>query len=199
MSLTNDDGEDGNEHVVAVYDDTHGWGGALGVELDFTLVGSDPNTNQSLIQETITLTNNCPTMDLHFFQYCDLDLGGSPPYTDYKAEIVDGNKAWQWDTDELLTLACESVVSPDPAHYEVNDYPDIRNKLTDGSPTTLADIAGPIYNDDMTWAFQWDFTIPPNDSVTIYKEKMIIPEPGSLSLLCLVAMAGVLRRKGPSR
>jgi hypothetical protein len=189
-SLTDEDSDPGKEHLIAVYEDCIT---PLRVALDFTLVGHAGSTDRSDIQEVITLTNTAATdKEIHFFQYCDLDLAGS--VCDYSAKIENGNTAWQWNSS-LLTLASEAIVSPDPNHYQVDYYPVILNSLNDSAPTTLQDIAGPIGPGDMTWAFQWDFVIPAGESIVIEKDKRIVPEPAALSALALGGLA-LIRRGG---
>lgn len=192
-SVANLDSDDGNEHLMALYGDPN----ALTVELGYTLIGGAPGSDRSHIAETITLANHgTAAVNLHFFQYCDLDLGGLLSTKDGSAEIVDGHKARQVDC-YWQYLVSETVVSPRPTHYEVAylDEPnDPNHLLTNGDPNDLTDNAGPILGPaDLTWAFQWDATLPSGGSLTIDKDKAIVPEPLTGCLLGLGGL-GLIRR-----
>ncbi len=185
-NLNHNDWDPGNEHLSVLY----GNPAALSIELGFLLAGGNVGSQRSDIAETITISNNeTAAMGFHFFQYCDLDLGGTP--YDIMVRILGGNTAEQWDES---FYSSETVVSPRPNHREVNFFPVTRSSLNDGSPTTLTDASGPIGPGDLTWAFQWDFVIPAGESVIISKDKMIVPEPATL---CLLAGGGLalIRRK----
>ncbi|HUU89819.1 MAG TPA: PEP-CTERM sorting domain-containing protein, partial [Phycisphaerae bacterium] len=59
----------------------------------------------------------------------------------------------------------------------------IWERLEDDDPTVLKDVAGPIEDTDAVWAFQWDKTLGPGDSLVISKDKLIMPEPATLVLM----------------
>jgi hypothetical protein len=184
--VTDNDWDDGNEHLTALYGDRD----VLTVELSLTLAGGSPGSKRSDIAETITITNyGSDTLDFHFIQYCDLDLGGTS--YDLSAEIRGGNTAQQASQN---IWASETVVTPFPAHHEVSYYPSLYNSLGDANPTTLNDNVGPIISGDMVWGFQWDCPIGPGSSLIISKDKTIVPEPGTAALLVLGA-AGIAPRR----
>jgi hypothetical protein len=187
VKVTNANANPGNEHVVARYGSLNG----LLVELSYTLTGGEPNSSRSDLAETITLTNyGTTTMNMHFFQYCDLDLGGTP--RDALVQILGGDRAEQQDEGFAVS---ETVVTPYPDHCQVGYYSTILDSLNDGSPTTLTDANGPLGPGDLEWAFQWDFNLAPQNSFIISKDKSIVPEPATLSLLVLGGLA-ILRRRG---
>ena len=178
--VSDTDWDVGGEHLAVLYGNPN----ALTVELSFTLAGGNAGSRQSDIAETITITNHgTSTLELHFFQYCDLDLGGTSQ--DLYAAIVGGNTAQQQDTTDWFS---EAVTTPMPAHREVSTYGGLLASLYDAAPTTLSDQVGPIGPGDLVWGFQWDFTIRPSRSVIISKDKLIVPEPAAAVLLGLGAM-----------
>ncbi len=172
-------------------------GADLLVNLRFILRGNAPGSNRASVTEQIELTNvSGSVMDLHFFQYVDLNLDNVIA-GDY-GQIVGGNRAQQ---DGSLYSASESVVSSFPNHFQVAYFPEIVDSLNDASPTTLNDFAGPLGQGNVTWAFQWDHTLAPGETLSISKAKTIspdmfnVPEPATLSLLA-VGFAALLRRRG---
>ncbi|MCY2929830.1 MAG: PEP-CTERM sorting domain-containing protein [Planctomycetota bacterium] len=176
-------------------------GAMLKAELTFTLTGSNPGNPRSDIGESIRLTNLTPQpMDLHFFQHCDLDLGGT--VLDQSVRIVGGNTAQQTDAG---MYASETVLMPLPSHLQVESVPDAVDMkgtvkwFNDALPTILNDSAGPLGPGDLSWAFQWDFPLgpagSPSASVLISKDKLIVPEPATLSLLALGGAAILWRKR----
>ena len=182
------DGEPGDEKVLALYDNTD-----VRVVLSFSLAGGEIGSNASDILEIIEITNlTGSSMDLSFFQYVDFDLGGDP--NDKSVEIIGGNTAIQEDFSLRIS---ETAVVPTPTHYEVAVLPTIIAKLTDGDADNLDDVAGPVTNGDLAWAFQWDLTLSSNQTALIAKNKTlnsVIPAPSAIGG-GLALMLGVMKRR----
>jgi len=107
--------------------------------------------------------------------------------------------------------ATETVVTPLPSHFELATYPITLDKLNNGVATTLCDgiatssaegactpgtTLGPA---DVTWAWQWDFSIPTGLATTISKDKNIaraVPQPLSLLILGLGLVALAIWSRG---
>jgi hypothetical protein len=169
----------------------------LSLRVDYQLTAV--SGGQAKIDEIITINNLTGTpLSLHFFQYSDFNLGGTP--TDASVFLERGTTgifrtAYQ-DGDILLTETLEVPTTPGAQHGQVSFYKDILDSLKDGSPTTLTDAAGPIGPGDLTWAFQWDFEIAGNSSATISKIKaLVVPEPGAAAVFALGLIAFALRRR----
>jgi hypothetical protein len=176
----------------------------LAVDVTYTLTGGPSGSGSSVISELILLTNTTAApMDLHFFQYTDFDLGNTP--FDDVARLVPAllpNEIEQFDPD---TNFAEVITTPAASHYEIAIFPTIINDLTDGAPTTLNDTPGPgvpLGPADVSFAFQWDFTLAPQGVALISKTKHIqgvIPEPASLAIWGLGALSltafGLRRRR----
>ncbi len=156
---------------------------------------------QADISETITIQNLTGSpLDFHLFQYSDFDLAG--PGNDTVSLGTDSfgryNSASQSDGGALLAESV-SVTAPSASHGEAAPFPFTINKLNNGLSDVLNDIntAGPT---NVTWAFEWDLTIDPNNSVTISKDKhlevQIVPEPSTLALVAAgLVSVRCLRRK----
>ena len=187
LSDTNFDGQPDTAYIRYI-------GEQLEAELTFTLSGANQGVARSDIAETIKLKNlTGAPLDLHFFQYCNLDLGGTP--LDQSLAIVGGNTAQQSD---MGYVASETVETPLATHRQADFVPVILAMLNDGLPSTLNDNAGPLGPGDLCWAFQWDATLGAagsgNDLLIISKDKQIVPEPASMAVLVLGAFT-VIRRK----
>ncbi len=169
-------------------------GTQLKAEATFMLTGAGPGVPKSDMAETLKLTNlTSQPLDLHFFQYVDLSLGGDA--IDWSAEINGGNTAEQADMGIYVS---ETVLTPRPSHYQVDYAPNLYNLLTDGLPTTLNDNGGPIGPGDLSWGFQWDATLGPagtgTDSLIISKDKQVVPEPATLGILAIGGLFVMARR-----
>lgn len=179
--------------------------GSYGVQVDYLLTGFSAGSGNSDIAESITITNaTAAPLDFHFFQYSNFDLGGaggdqvaislnSNPLSPFFGLY---NTATQVDAFAGLT---ETVLTPGANHGEVGNFNVTLIKLNNGVADNLSDVNGPTLPGDVTWAFQWDFVIPAGGSLGISKDKLVhlnlVPEPSSLALLGLGAMALALRRK----
>jgi hypothetical protein len=187
---TTDTNWDGDHETLYVrYEDSR-----LRAEITFILTGAEAGNPTSDIAESIRLTNLMATpLDLHFFQLCDFDLGGT--ITDESVRIVGGNTAQQTDVG---FYASETVLTPSPDHFQVGYVPDILSSLNDGTPTTLSDFGGSTGPGNLSWAFEWDTTLgasgSPSSTLLISKDKQIVPEPATIVFLAASGLA-LLKRK----
>jgi len=156
--------------------------GDLQIDVVWELKGNTPSIGFATLNEKIVITNTGVSqdpMEMHFFQYTDFDVGG--PQNNI-VEIIPPNIAIQKNGP-----IAETVVSPDPSHFQVGRITEddnmILRSLNDDLATTLNDTAGPIPMPgedgvDGNWAFQWDVDIDRKKSFTILKTKTISPQPG---------------------
>jgi hypothetical protein len=169
----------------------YGQPAGFSITLAYLLNGGLEHSLKSDLVETISFHNMTgQAVHLQFFQYCDFDLGGTSGGD--IVEIVNPNTVRQSDAQIMVA---ETVLTPVPAHSEVALYNSTLLKLNDAGPTTLSDNDGPIGPDDVTWAFQWDLTVPAGGTVQISKDKNITPEPATLALMGLGGLGLILSRK----
>jgi hypothetical protein len=159
------------------------------VDITYVLTG---NTDSSGLNESIRIINNtAANLDFHLFQYLDFDLGGQ---AGGQSVVVNATAARATQT-LLGSLARGSeTASPNANHREAALFAQTLNSLNDANPTTLNDVltSGP---GDVTFAFQWDYTIAAGGSRLISKI-VTVPEPSALALMALGLVAFTLRRAG---
>jgi hypothetical protein len=170
------------------------------VRVEYLLTGGLLGGTKSTIGETITINNlSGSPLDFHFFQYSDFDLGGSAAGDSVAIgkNLFTGLYNTANQIHPLVTFQ-EAVITPGANHAEVGFFPGTLNKLNDLNTDTLSDSTGLTGPGDVSWAFQWDFSIAPGASAIISKSKYIqlevIPEPASAALMLVGAAILVTRR-----
>lgn len=182
--LSDGDLDPGHERLAVTY---AGLGFTL--QLDLTLTGGAVGSGASDLLEVISFQKTGQEdLEFHFFQYADFDLNGDA--LDDSVAITGGNTAQQSDGNVIS----ESVVTGPPDHHQVDVFSNILDALNDSDVDDLNDASGPVRDDNLTWAFQWDFTLG-DDGVIISKNKNLVPEPGALTVLVAGTLLTLLRRK----
>jgi len=157
------------------------------VDVSYVLTG---NTASSGLNESIRIINKTASnLDLHFFQYLDFNLLGQ---TTNQSVVLNASAARA--TQTFLSGRASEVATPNANHREAALFGLTLSSLNDVNPTTLNDnlMAGP---GDVTFAFQWDFTIAAGGSQLISKI-VTVPEPSAIVLMALGLVAFTLRRAG---
>jgi hypothetical protein len=170
------------------------------IDVTYTLQGGGIGSGSSAMDITAQITSLIPTggqnLDFHFFQYADFDLAGNS--FDTSVQILGGpvNSVRQEDAGLALQETVTNAGATPIDHYEVAYFSSLIASLQDASPTTLADVAGPLTNGDLTWALQWDFTLAPGQTVSIVKDFVLtsIPEPSMFATLAFAGLAAFRRR-----
>jgi hypothetical protein len=192
--------------ATIAYSGTNG----LTTSVNYTLNGDVTGSDDSQITELISLKNSTSTaMTLQFFEYANLTLLGSAT-----GDVVQFQNKTEVDQTKYglqgNLMASESMSNTDnapAANYReagevngANGYPDILAGLTSGSLTQLSgsntNTGSPLYGvpgGDMTWAYEWDHTIPPGGTFQISKLKSVqgVPEPSTLAI-ALVGFLGLI-------
>jgi hypothetical protein len=161
------------------------------VQLRYILTGGSTGSRWSDLTEVVRIQNTGQSpLDLRFFQYVDFDLNNTSTNDSVVITGTPPNTARQ--TDPVMQIS-ETVVTPPPSHWEANVFAATRTALDDLDADTLSDISGPLFSQDATWAFEWDWTgassLAPGDTVLISKDKSIrpgdhiVPEPSTIVLV----------------
>jgi len=146
------------------------------VEVLYVLTSGVPGSYTADVAETIRFTNRTTSpLDLHFWQYTDFDLEGTPG--DDTVTVL-GNTVRQ--TGSTIAIA-ETIVTPWPTNFEAALHGQTLAKLNDGVASNLNGYAGPLTG-NVTWTYQWDFVLPALGSYIISKDKLfeVVPEPLTL-------------------
>ena len=140
-------------------------GTELRADLLYTLTGGAEGSGSSTIEETLTLTNldASNSLPVALFEYDDVDI----PVFD--TNTVAGDVAGI--TQEAAGTALSVIPgSPTPDAFQIDQaYPvqTLRTSLLDTAITNLANSGSPLGPTDADFAFQWNLTIPADDSVTV--------------------------------
>jgi len=158
------------------------------VSVRVALDGGPAGSRMSDVAEQVTVINTSQTesLDFHFYQYADFDLGGTAA-GDKVVHLGNGAQgSYTFDGEQVgdgWTLRVSEVATEPMAHCEANDENTLKTLLNDTDYTRdLNDDeqAGP---GDVAWAYQWDFVLGPDEAFMLSKDKMITPEPATLALM----------------
>jgi len=165
--------------------------------LAYTL-SSGPSGSWALLEMALRVTN--PTavpLTVAFFNYLDADIAGSAnndSATLHKPDVIR-------ITDPGGQVFYHSAVNPNA--YRVTAANTLRTALLDASVTNLNNTGLPFGAGNYTGAWQWNATIAPGQSITLYSafgnvEPVSVPEPETWAMVAagaaLICAAGIRRK-----
>ncbi len=165
-------------------------GDLFDAKISYMLMGTDVGSGQSDLAQIVTITNNSASaLDLHFYEYINLDLNG-----------VAGGQAGTLDTSSTFTQtfgSTESMLSflAIPDLIEIGNAASLLAKLNGN----VSLVANDYYEGDAACVAQWDVYL--NDSWMMSQDNALfggaaVPEPASmLALASMVGLLPLMRRR----
>jgi len=169
------------------------------IDIVYGLLGGGVGSGTADITEQIRIRNlSGRTQTIHFYQYCDFDLGGVG-----SSDTVWMDSATLVSQTNGLFRISETSAIPSASRFELGLYSstlsnlngvatyDLANAIADWS--TVAPVVG-----DATWAFQWDVTLTNGAALIISKDKhLVVPEPLTMisGFLAISSLGMYLRRR----
>jgi hypothetical protein len=171
--------------------------GRFDITVKWALSGGPANSGWSDVAETARVVNKQTVpLDFHLFEYSDFDLENTP--SDNIATYIDTVAgAFVTQNGGMMTVT-ESAINR-PHRWEIAFFDSIRSRLDNNVADNLMNTGSGLGPGDLTWALQWDVTIPVGGSLHISKDKLLkaIPEWNSLFLAAIgmVGTIGIRRRR----
>ena len=145
-----------------------------------------PNT--ATLNHAVTINNPGLTpLTISLFQYVDIDLADTAG-----GQSASGGINGMTSTNGTLNGTLTPIT---PAtNFQASAFSALRTSLTDNSITNLSNSGLPFSPGDVTFAYQWDVTIPAGGSTVISSQMGVspVPEPG-LIIACCLGLAGLGR------
>jgi hypothetical protein len=141
---------------------------AFTVAKRYTLLGGAANSAKGSLGEQITITNTSGApLDLHFFQYVDLDV--DEVFDNNTLAIAGGGAATQTSPAGTQALV---TVSPAPSAVQAGFHPTVLDALSDAGPSALNG-ATAVANADATYALRWSAVLQAGGRLQITLTKSV--------------------------
>lgn len=173
----------------------------LSVDALYYLTGNYAGSGLSGLNLTLTIKNlSATTLDLHFFQYADFNLGGVAGGQTNRIFMQGSryNRVGQYYGTSVLNNTLSSGLMP-ATRVEAALAGVTLASLTDGNPTLLGNTLAAGLG-DVTYAIQWDYVLQAagvaGDSLQISQLiSLQVPEPSSVALIGTGLLAAALLRR----
>ncbi len=170
-------------------------GQSFSIEVSWQLRGGLVGSGRGDVGETIVISNEneAPTT-ISFFQFSNWQLTDGEVQQD--TLTIHGANFNTASQSGVSAFVSETVVSPQPSGFAVGNAGLLLAELQDANADSFdlagSTLAGP---GNVGWIYQWNFTIPVGGSVTITKDKSLVPAPGAIALMGLGGLAMTRRRR----
>jgi hypothetical protein len=178
------------------------------VTILYSLVGGSAQSGASDLSEQISIQNlTASTLNYHFFQYADFNLGGTPNndtgQLDQFGQMYGGVVQYDGYGCQISEYV-DTAVSRAANHGQIGNGSTLLNLLNDGGTTTFNGSTATSGN--VNWGLEWDVNIAAGGTLIISKDLNIVggpvgtvPEPGTWALLLLGMLSFGLFRYRLSR
>ena len=172
--------------------------GNFALQFDYALKGSILGSQKSYLSQTMTITNTSDDLlDFRLFQYNDFNVDGLAEPN--RLHINDTTFTAIQQNPNPLSVRIGTFVTLVPTSASADLVPN----LIDFSPTALnntldnpINLSGPLdlKGGDVSYAYQWNLNIAPNESVVVTQTALAVPEPSTtLAMLLLFGTLGLLK------
>jgi hypothetical protein len=144
--------------------------------------------NSASLNHTVRINNpGANPLTISLIQYVDLDLANTAGN-----QTATGGINGMYSTDG--TLIGSLVATTPVTAFQASAFSTLRTALTNNTVTDLNNSGLPFSPGDVTFAYQWNVTIPAGGSTVIQSQMGIspVPEPGVI-LACCLGFAGLAR------
>jgi MYXO-CTERM domain-containing protein len=183
-----------SNYATIAYNDTTNF---IKTAINYVLVGGSAASKTSNISQQVQITNTgSSALHMQFFVFANFTLDGSD--SNQNVTVTGNNTATQTDSHGGQV---QMVMSPRASYAAAEDDNSLKTLL--GAPdATLAGQPTAVVNVDGSWAFEYDITLTPNQTIALGGQTQLIsgtvPEPTGTGL-ALLGAAGIFLMRSRRR